>query len=139
MPARIILAQDLLEPHATVERIVANGLGHQHCQALAAVGGGQQPDFTMSVTQPKSATTADRCYNSSAKSYGFTPALTPRNRVVFGIGGPDRHCQWGGHCDADQPDLVPTWTPPHLAYVSVALRKPTAAPTDSIALSTAAC
>jgi hypothetical protein len=52
--------------------------------------------------------------------------------------GPARHCQWGGHCDADQPDLVPTWTPPHLAHVSVALRKPTAAPTDAVALSTAA-
>jgi hypothetical protein len=57
---------------------------------------------------------------------------------VFGTGGPARHCQWGGHCDADQPDLVPTWTPPHLAHVSVAPRKPTAAPTDPVALSTAA-
>jgi hypothetical protein len=37
----------------------------------------------------------------------------PRNRVVFGTGEPARHCQWGGYRDADQPDLVPTWTPPH--------------------------
>ena len=63
----------------------------------------------------------------------------PRNRVVVGTGGPARHRQWGGHCDADQPDLVPPWPPPHLAHVSLALRKPTAAPTDSVALSTAAC
>jgi hypothetical protein len=76
MPARIILAQDLRDSHATVERIVANGLGRQHCQALAAAGGGRRPGFTMLVTQPKSATTADRCYNSSAKNYGSTPALT---------------------------------------------------------------
>ena len=64
MPAQIILAQDLREPHAAVERIVANGLGHQHCQLPAAAGGGRQPGFTMLVTQPNSATTADRCYNS---------------------------------------------------------------------------
>jgi hypothetical protein len=76
MPAQIILAQDLPEPHAAVERIVANGLGHQHCQALAAAGGGRRPGFTMLVTQPNSATTADRCYNSSAKNYGSTPAPT---------------------------------------------------------------
>ena len=30
----------------------------------------------MLVTQPNSATTADRCYNSSAKNYGSTPAPT---------------------------------------------------------------
>jgi hypothetical protein len=54
-------------------------------------------------------------------------------------GRPCMHCPWGDHCHADQPDLVATCTAPHLAHVSVALRKPTAAPTDSVALSTAAC
>jgi hypothetical protein len=56
------LAPDVAEypkPDITVERTVANGLGHQHCQALAAAGGGQRPGFTLLATQPGSASAAD--------------------------------------------------------------------------------
>ena len=70
------LGMEFAQPDHAVERIVANRLGRQHCQALAAVGGGQRPGFTMLAAQPKSATAADGCRNSSAKIYGFTPALT---------------------------------------------------------------
>jgi len=49
MPTCIILAQELLEPHATVERM---------------------------VTQPESATAADGFRYSSANFYGFAPAPT---------------------------------------------------------------
>ena len=50
----------IVQPVLAVERIVANGLRRQHCQALAAVGGGQRPGFTMLAAQPKSATAAQR-------------------------------------------------------------------------------
>jgi hypothetical protein len=50
MPASIIVAQILPQPHRAVERTVANRLGRQCCQALAAAGGGQRPGFTTLVT-----------------------------------------------------------------------------------------
>src|SRR5580704_3212005 len=76
MPTWRNVAQVLPEPHASVERMVACVLGHQHCQALAAAGGGQRPGFTVLVTQPESATATDGSLYSSANIYGFTPALT---------------------------------------------------------------
>ena len=81
MPAWRNVAQVLPEPHTAVERMVACVLGHQHCQALAAAGGGQRPGFTVLVTQPESATATDGSSYSSANIYGFTPALTP-NRTM---------------------------------------------------------
>jgi hypothetical protein len=80
MPTWRNVAQVLPEPHAAVERMVACVLGHQHCQALAAAGGGQRPGFTVLVTQPESATTTDGSRYSSANIYGFTPALTDAER-----------------------------------------------------------
>ena len=76
MPTWRNVAQVLPEPHAAVERMVACVLGHQHCQALAAAGGGQRPGFTVLVTQPESATATDGSRYSSANIYEFTPALT---------------------------------------------------------------
>ena len=76
MPTWRNVAQVLPEPHAAVERMVACVLGHQHCQALAAAGGGQRPGFTVLATQPESATATDGSRYSSANIYGFTPALT---------------------------------------------------------------
>jgi len=70
------LAQELPEPHATVERMVANCWVTNKCQALAAAGGGQRPGFTVLVTQPESATAADGFRYSSANFYGFAPAPT---------------------------------------------------------------
>src|SRR4051812_39204029 len=76
MPTCIILAQDLPKPNSTVERMVAMRWDHQQCQALAAVGGGQQPGFTLLVIQPESATPADGLHETSANIYGSTAALT---------------------------------------------------------------
>ena len=78
------MVQVLLEPHAAVERMVACVLGHQHCQALAAAGGGQRPGFTVLVTQPESATATDGSRYSSANIYGFTPALTEQDVDLTG-------------------------------------------------------
>ena len=75
MPTWRNVAQVLPEPHAAVERMVACALGHQHCQALAAAGGGQRPGFTVLVIR-RSATATDGSRYSSANIYGFTSALT---------------------------------------------------------------
>ena len=59
-----------------VERIVANGLRRQHCQALPpqAVANGQAlPCWRPSQNRPQR---RSGCHNSSAHIYGFAPALT---------------------------------------------------------------
>jgi hypothetical protein len=76
MPTPIILAQYLLLPDIAVDRIAAIRLGHQHCQALAAVGGGQRPGLIVSVAQSESPSAGSGCRNSSAEIYGSSPPLT---------------------------------------------------------------
>ena len=80
MPKPIMLAQYLPPPDIAIERTAANGRGHQHCQALAAGGGGQRPGFIMLVAQSKSASAGFGCRNPSAEIYGSWPALTPKRQ-----------------------------------------------------------
>lgn len=78
LPMPIILAQYLPVSDVAVERIAANRLGHQHCQALAAVGGGRRPRLIVLVAQSESPSAGFGCRNSSAEIYGSSPVLRVR-------------------------------------------------------------
>ena len=61
------------------------------------------------------------------------------SRITRSMESRGRHSHRGSYFCTDQPDLIPTRTPPHPAHVSVALRKPMAVPIASVAFPTAAC